>query len=100
MFLGGSGAEYAHLSTLFQQVGEYASENSNYFNQKQKNGHTDYTTSFQTILNVLDPLQISLEVVTNCCGKFDISPTCKGMCNVYIVCSDLGRKECDHTRKY
>lgn len=76
--LGGSGAEYAHLSTLFQQVGEYASENSNYFNQKQKNGHTDYTTSFQTILNVLDPLQISLEVVTNCCGKFDISPTCKG----------------------
>lgn len=68
-------AEFEHLDKLFQDIGNCAQENVDYFADKEKR---DFIQSFQAIINVIEPLQISLGVVTNCCDKFDINPNCKG----------------------
>eukprot|EP00111_Clytia_hemisphaerica_P016900 TCONS_00050129-protein len=67
--------EYKHLNGIFKNVLESSTDNLEFFNQKQKQ---DFHSSFQNIINVLDPLQMSLGVITNCCSKFDASPTSKG----------------------
>ena len=68
--------DYGYLKVLFQDIRDHASENADYFNQRDK---TDFLHCFQSILNVIDPLQISLGVVTECCHKFDVNENCKGM---------------------
>ena len=75
--------DYQHLNKIFSDMGEVATENANYFYLRQNPNHNFYK-QFQTILNALDPLQISLEVVTSCCAKFDISPTCKGLLKFFL----------------
>ena len=70
--------DYQYLNKIFSDLGEVATENADYFYLRQNPNHNFYK-QFQTILNALDPLQISLEVVTSCCARFDISPSCKGL---------------------
>ena len=70
--------EYDYLSSLFNQLEEIAADNLIYFSLGSKTIHSDFCKTFQSILNVLDPLQISLEMLTSTCASFDSMPGCKG----------------------
>ena len=70
--------EYKHFAAIFKVVQEVAADNIEYFVVNEERSHTKFVQSFQSILNILSPFQISLDVITGCCAKFDLDSTCKG----------------------
>ena len=90
--------EYEHLEGIFKVVEETASENIDYFILNGERSHyTKFLQSFQSILKILTPLQISVDVITRCCANFDLKPNCKGngyRSIVYIVESCLNQIIC------
>ncbi|XP_047131744.1 hormone-sensitive lipase isoform X1 [Hydra vulgaris] len=72
------GSDNSRFISLFNNINVIATDNADFFCGKTSNRNVEFCESFDRILNVLNPLQISLEVITRSCDKFDISPSCKG----------------------
>ena len=77
---------YDKIGVLFEELVDVISDNRQYFARRKRTVDFNFVETFDKILNVIEPLKVTIQELTKICSKYDVDHETKGNGFRSLIC--------------